>query len=130
MYKLPGMTRPNRVAPVSFERNMEFLPTCRSLTHGMPPHPHPGQRPSAPPPPQNVMSPAFYPCWDSNFSLLNLAPERLLERLTVWVLDVTILTVGAAGQLHPLPVGMASEGGKPVGWVGCVRVPEILGTQR
>ncbi|KAF5912906.1 hypothetical protein HPG69_007899, partial [Diceros bicornis minor] len=71
--------------------------------HGMPPYPHPGPPPAAPPPLQNVLSPTFYSCLDSNFSLLYLNPEHLLEQITLWVRNLTFLIVEVARQWRSVP---------------------------
>ncbi|XP_047556522.1 NUT family member 2G-like [Lutra lutra] len=51
---------------------------------------------------------------DSNFSVLGLGPDCLLEQLTVWGPDLTFLSVEAARRRRPLPVGMALQGASAV----------------
>lgn len=128
---MAGKAHPTRAASVSFERNLGFWPACQSLSHGTSPHPHPGEGP-CPSPAAECHESCVLPLFRFKLSLLDMGPEHLLEQLTVRGLDVTLVTVEAARQPCPLPVGMASEGGKPIGWVGRVQVRairEILGIQ-
>lgn len=75
----------------------------------MSPHPHPDPPTSTPPPLQNVLNPTFYSCLDSNFSLLYLDPEHLLEQATLWVLNLTFLIVEVARHRWAVP--------KSAGWL-------------
>ena len=62
--------------------------------------------------------------------LLPLDAENLLEQLNLWIPDLHFLIVEATEQQRsvPQPAGMASEGGKLVGWGGVLETVLSLKT--
>lgn len=94
----------------------------------MPPHPHAGPPAPRPSPAAECLE-TYIPLFRFKLFPPLLDGDRLLEQVTLLVLDLTFLSLEATGQRGaiPQPAGMASKGGKPVGWRGvCFRDPAVL----
>ena len=80
----------------------------------MAPHPHPGSPALSPSPTAECLE-AHVLLLRFKLGLLYLHPERLLEQVARWVLPLSVHVEAASPWWSgPMPVGMASGGGKPL----------------